>query len=79
MAVDPQVIIKGLVDRGVPLTAAIGMTANLSVESGYDPGVNEIAPLVEGSRGGFGLAQWTGPRRRQFGDFANPNFIEEKT
>ena len=24
------------------------------------------SPVVSGSRGGFGWAQWTGPRRRQF-------------
>lgn len=36
---------------------------NLRDESGFDPGINEAAPVVPGSRGGFGLAQWTGPRR----------------
>lgn len=58
-------IVQGLVARGVPLPAAIGFAANFVVESNLNPGINEIAPLVPGSRGGFGLAQWTGPRRRQ--------------
>jgi Phage tail lysozyme len=67
---DPQYVISGLVARGVPLHVAQGVTARLNGESGLNPGINEIAPLVEGSRGGFGLAQWTGPRRRQLESFA---------
>lgn len=63
-------IVAGLVARGVPPIAAIGLAGNLTVESGLNPGINELAPLVPGSRGGWGLAQWTGPRRRQFEDFA---------
>jgi hypothetical protein len=52
------------------MTAAIGFAGNGIVESRLDPGINEIAPLVPGSRGGFGLMQWTGPRRRQFEAYA---------
>lgn len=70
MALSPEYIISGLVKRGVPLVAAKGFTGNFSVESRLDPTINEIAPLVKGSRGGFGLAQWTGPRRRQLEAFA---------
>ena len=57
-------IIAGLVQRGIPQHIAVGMVANMIAESRLDPGINEIAPLVPGSRGGFGLNQWTGPRRR---------------
>lgn len=67
---DPQFVISGLVARGVPLHVAQGVTARLHGESRLDPGINEINPTVEGSRGGFGLAQWTGPRRRQLEGFA---------
>jgi hypothetical protein len=67
---NPEVIIGGLVARGVPLHIAQGMAANMMAESRLDPGINEIAPLVPGSRGGYGLNQWTGPRRRQFEAFA---------
>lgn len=70
MALDPQFVISGLVARGVPLHVAQGVTARLHGESRLDPGINEINPTVEGSRGGFGLAQWTGPRRRQLESFA---------
>ena len=58
------VVIQGLVRRGLPLHIAQGIAANMIAESRLDPGINEIAPLVPGSRGGFGLNQWTGPRRR---------------
>lgn len=57
-------ILAGLVQRGVPLHIAQGMVANMIAESRLDPGINEAAPLVPGSRGGYGLNQWTGPRRR---------------
>ncbi len=67
---NPEVIIGGLVQRGIPLHIAQGMVANMMAESRLDPGINEIAPLVPGSRGGYGLNQWTGPRRRQFEAFA---------
>lgn len=53
----------GLINRGLPATAADGILMNLQDESGLNPGINEAAPVVPGSRGGFGLAQWTGPRR----------------
>lgn len=63
-------VLAGLVQRGIPLPVAQGMVANMIAESGLNPGINEIAPLVPGSRGGFGLNQWTGPRRVQFEEFA---------
>jgi hypothetical protein len=42
-------------------------------ESNLDPTINEKKPLVAGSRGGFGMAQWTGARRRQLEAFAQKN------
>lgn len=69
-ALSPEYVIDGLVRRGVPLHVAQGVTARLNGESGLNPGINEINPTVEGSRGGYGLAQWTGPRRVQYEAFA---------
>jgi hypothetical protein len=63
-------IVQGLMERGMPPHIAQGFVMNFRDESGLDPGINEIAPLVPGSRGGFGLAQWTGPRRRDLEAFA---------
>lgn len=59
-----------LMNQGYPKHVAAAITANWNQESGLDSGINEIAPLVPGSRGGFGLAQWTGPRRRALEQFA---------
>lgn len=67
---DPRQIYSGLLSRGISPIGAVGLLANFQAESGLNPGINEINPVVEGSRGGFGLSQWTGPRRRQFEDFA---------
>lgn len=65
-----QEIIAGLVQRGLPPHVAIGIVSRMKAESRLDPGINEIAPVVPGSRGGYGLNQWTGPRRRQYEEFA---------
>ena len=67
---DAQTIIAGLVQRGIPTVAAQGIVANMMAESGLNTGINEIAPVVPGSRGGYGLNQWTGPRRVQYEAYA---------
>lgn len=64
-------VIQGLVQRGLPYHVALGAAGNISVEApDFQTGINEYQPLVPGSRGGYGLNQWTGPRRRQFEEFA---------
>lgn len=60
----------GLIQRGLPAHVADAFVLNFQDESGLNPGINEQNPIVEGSRGGFGLAQWTGPRRRALEEFA---------
>lgn len=63
-------IIAGLMARGVPGYVAEGIVTRMRAESGLNTGINETNPVVAGSRGGFGLNQWTGPRRVQFENFA---------
>lgn len=65
-----QEILQGLVARGVSPVAAQGIVSRMRAESGLNPGINERSPVVPGSRGGFGLNQWTGPRRVQLEQFA---------
>lgn len=65
-----QQIRDGLLRRGLPEHVADGFMLNFRDESRFDPGINEAAPVVPGSRGGFGLAQWTGPRRVALERFA---------
>lgn len=67
---DAGYFLNGLVKRGLPEHIAAGFVENFQDESGLNPAINEIAPLVPGSRGGFGLSQWTGPRRRALEAFA---------
>jgi hypothetical protein len=66
----PEAVIQGLIERGMPPHLAYGFAGNFAVESEFNPDLNERAPLIPGSRGGYGLAQWTGPRRLQLEDFA---------
>jgi hypothetical protein len=74
-AADPASIRQGLIDRGLPEHIADGFVMNFQDESGLNPGINEIAPLVPGSRGGFGLYQLTGPRRRAYEEWATSQGI----
>lgn len=60
----------GLVQRGLPPHVADAFVLNMQDESGLNPGINERNPIVPGSRGGFGLYQLTGPRRRAYEAFA---------
>lgn len=66
----PEELYQGLIQRGLPPHIAQGFVVNALDESGLNPGINEIAPLVPGSRGGYGLMQWTGPRRRALEAYA---------
>jgi hypothetical protein len=70
-AVEGKALFDGLVARGLEPHVAEGFIMNFKDESGLNPGINEANPLVKGSRGGFGLYQLTGPRRREYEAFAN--------
>lgn len=48
------------------LQDAAAIFGNLGHESLGFTKLQEMAPTVKGSRGGYGWAQWTGPRRRAF-------------
>jgi len=65
----PAQIVAALVQRGVPEHVAQGVVMNFQDESGLDTGIQEGAPTS--GRGGFGLAQWTGPRRVKLEQFAD--------
>jgi len=70
LASPADTIRAGLIERGLPPHVADGFVMNFQSESGLRPDINEVAPVVPGSRGGYGLAQWTGPRRRELEAFA---------
>jgi hypothetical protein len=64
-------IVEGLTKRGVPEHVAKGVSMNFADESGFETGIQERNPTS--GRGGFGLAQWTGPRRVALEQYAAAN------
>lgn len=62
-----------MADFGFTKAQAAGVVGNLDHESDGFEGLQEYNPVVKGSRGGYGYAQWTGPRRRQFEAWAKQN------
>ena len=74
--VEGKALFDGLVARGLEPHVAEGFIMNFKDESGLNPGINEANPLVKGSRGGFGLYQLTGPRRREYEAFADAKGVD---
>lgn len=67
-------------DLGISKEDAAAIVGNLGHESaGLQPDINEGKPSVPGSRGGYGWAQWTGPRRREFEAFAKERNLDITT
>ena len=71
-----ETTVVGLMERimaepafGFGLDDAAAIFGNAGEESGGFRQLQEKAPLVPGSRGGFGIMQWTGPRRRAYESF----------
>lgn len=60
-------------DFGLKMLDAVAIVGNLGHESGGFKFLQEIKPVVKGSRGGYGWAQWTGPRRKSFEKFCKDN------
>lgn len=60
-------------DLGISLEVAAGFAGNLAAETGDFKHMQELQPMIPGSRGGYGWAQWTGPRRDQFEAYAAQN------
>ncbi len=55
---------------------AAAIVGNLGHESGGFRFLQEKKPLVPGSRGGYGWAQWTGPRRKQYEAYCARNNLD---
>ena len=52
-------------DFKLGLFDAVAIIGNAGHESGGFKQLQELKPLVTGSKGGWGIMQWTGPRRRE--------------
>ncbi len=55
-----------IADFALSIEDAAAIIGNAGHESGGFKSLQEIKPLVPGSRGGYGIMQWTGPRRREY-------------
>ncbi|MCZ4330781.1 phage tail tip lysozyme [Castellaniella denitrificans] len=69
----PIVIRRLSSDLNLTPQQAAGVVGQLGHESAGLQAINEENPAVPGSRGGFGWAQWTGPRRQAFEQWAAEN------
>lgn len=66
-------------DFGFTREQAAGIAGNLAHESAGFQTLQEIKPMVPGSRGGWGFAQWTGPRRRAFEKWAEEAGLDPRS
>jgi len=63
-------------DFGLSDTQAAALAGNLAFESGNFQTLQEKKPLVSGSKGGYGFAQWTGPRRKAYEAWTKENGLD---
>lgn len=72
-ATAPGVMTLLMQDFGLDEQSAAAIVGNLGHESAGFTTLQELRPTVKGSRGGYGFAQWTGPRRRAFEAYCDRN------
>jgi hypothetical protein len=73
-------IIRDLMrDFGLDVPSACAIVGNFGHETGGFTKLQEIKPTVSGSRGGFGWAQWTGPRRRSYEAWCDKHTLDPTT
>lgn len=69
----PAFMKMAMADFDLTVEDAAAIFGNAGHESaGYET-LQEIKPVVPGSRGGYGIMQWTGPRRVQFEAYCKRN------
>ena len=64
---------------GLTDVQAAGIAGNFDHETGGFKFMQELKPVVPGSKGGLGFAQWTGPRRKAFESWAKENNLDTNT
>lgn len=72
----PGIMRKLMLDFGLTVEEAAAILGNLGHESAGFAKLQEIKPVVPGSRGGYGWAQWTGPRRRAYEAYCRRNDLD---
>jgi hypothetical protein len=73
-------VVRRLVtDLGLTLEQAAGLVGNLGYESREFKAMQEEKPMVPGSRGGYGWAQWTASRRVNFENWVRARGLAANT
>lgn len=67
---------KLISDFALDVLDAAAIIGNAGHESGGFLSLQEKKPLVPGSKGGYGIMQWTGPRRRNYEAYCARNSLE---
>ena len=73
----PEIASDLMSDFGLTLEQACGILGNIGHECAGFRTMQEIKPIVPGSRGGWGWCQWTGPRRRAFEAWCEENGFDD--
>lgn len=69
----PRIMKDLMAEFSLTMLDAAAIVGNLGHESGGFKFLQEIKPVVKGSRGGYGWAQWTASRRVSFEKFCKDN------
>lgn len=72
----PGLMARLMADFDLSVEDAAAVFGNAGHESAGFRILQEIKPTVVGSRGGYGLFQWTGPRRRNFESYCARNRLK---
>lgn len=75
----PDIMGRLMKDFSIDVGRSAAIVGNLGHESGGFKFLQEIKPLIPGSRGGYGWAQWTGPRRVQFEAYCKANNLKPES
>lgn len=65
-----------MADFNVSHLDACAVFGNAGQESNGFQSLQEMKPLVPGSKGGYGIMQWTGPRRRDYEEYCARNKLD---
>lgn len=72
----PSIMAKLIADFDLSTEDAAAILGNIGHECAGFTSLQEIKPTVEGSRGGFGWVQWTGPRRKAYEAYCKRNGLD---
>jgi hypothetical protein len=72
----PSIMRRLMADFALDTDSAAAIVGNLGHESAGFKFLQEIKPLVPGSKGGYGWAQWTGPRRRAYEGYCKSHNLD---